>query len=89
MRIVYARSRVRSVMHKYYALLFIGFSGDFSHSFCSNCFHWDSRSVGFSALIRGKLAASNALNAAFIRFSGCLSPSSSFTLKSQKLLTKF
>lgn len=57
-----------------------GFSGDFIHSLRRICLSCDSRRVGFSCLILGILVSSNEANAAFIRFSGCLSTSGSFTL---------
>lgn len=59
----------------------MGLSGERSHSFLSSCFSCDSRMLGFSCLSRGSCASSNAVKAARIRRSGCLSPASSATLQ--------
>lgn len=59
----------------------MGLSGERSHSFLSSCFSCDSRMLGFSCLSRGSCASSNAVKAARMRRSGCLSPASSATLQ--------
>jgi len=66
------------------SLWFSGFSGDFAQSFFNSCFNCDNRKFGFSCFNIGRFFSSNARYAAFIRFSGCMSTSTSRTLEDIK-----